>query len=45
MYIKEIGLCVHNILTIMGSTVNMVGLYDHLMGMSVFTLRMNKMFI
>lgn len=42
---KEIKLCAHKISTIMGSVVNMIGLYDHLMSMSVFTLRMNKIFL
>ena len=44
---KEIGLCAQNMLTFLGSIVNMVGsgwgeLYDYLMSTKIFSLIMNK---
>ena len=39
--LKEIGLHVQNMITILGSIVNYIGrdLYDHLMSMIIFTLK------
>ena len=46
MCLKEIELCVQNMLTIIGSIIDMIGgLYDHLMSKRMFTLIMNKIFI
>jgi hypothetical protein len=46
MCLKEIGLCVQNMITALGSIVNIIGgdLYDHLMSTINFTLIMNKIF-
>ena len=46
--LKEIGLCAQNMLTFLGSIVNIIDgdLYDHLyMSMKIFTLIMDKIFI
>ena len=44
--LKEIRLCAPNMITILGSMVNVTrGTYDHLMSMRLFTLIMNKIFI
>ena len=47
MCLKEIGPHAQNMLTILGSIVNIIlgDLYDHLMSMRIFTLMMNKIFI
>ena len=49
MCIKETRLCAQNMITILGSIVNIIwglgDLYDHLMSMRIFTLKMNKIFI
>ena len=47
MGLKEIELWAQDILTILGSIVNMIGrdLYDHLMSTRLLTLIMNKIFI
>ena len=49
MWLEEIGLCAQNLITILGSMVNIsLGegeLYDHLMSRRIFTLIMNKIFI
>ena len=47
MCLKEIGFHVQNMLTILGSIINIFGgdLEDHLMSKRIFTLMMNKMFI
>ena len=44
---KEIGLRAQNLLTILGSVVNIIGgdQYDHLMISIIFTLITNKIFI
>ena len=46
MHLKEIGLHAQNMLTILGSIVNVSGetLYDHLMSTRIFTLITNKIF-
>ena len=43
----EIGLQAQNMLTVLHSTVNIIGgnLYDHLMPTRIFTSTMNKIFI
>ena len=45
--LKEIGLHAQNMLSILGSMVNMIGedLYDHLMSTRIFILIMNMIFI
>ena len=46
--LQEIGICVQNMLTILGSIVNIISgdLYDHLyMSTRIFTLIMDKIFI
>ena len=50
--VKEIGLWVQNMITILGSIVDIIffyffggNLYEHLMSMRIFSLRMNKIII
>jgi hypothetical protein len=46
MCLREIRLCAHNMITILGSMLNVIGgTYDHLMSVRLFTSRMNKIFI
>jgi hypothetical protein len=47
MCLKEIGLCVQKMITIVSSLVNTIerDLYDHLMGTKIFALMMNEIFI
>ena len=44
---KEIGLCTHNMLIILGSIINIIrgDLYDHLVATRIFTLIMHEIFI
>ena len=46
---KHIGLCAQNMITIVGSIININGveedLYDHLMSTKIFPLIMNKIFV
>ena len=46
--LKEIGIHIQNMLTILTSTINMIGggdVYNHLMSRKIFTLMRNKLFI
>lgn len=45
--LKEIRLCAQNMIIVLGSIVNIIGrdLYDHLMSMKTFALRMITIFI
>ena len=47
MCLKEIGLCAQNMITILSSTINIIGgdLYNELMSTRIFTSMMNKIFI